>query len=58
MVRKEYSQNNKHLCFNTLIDRGHSVERNTSYKVIYRIPDSSPYGVRLRLIYTAEAIGT
>ncbi|RTG87460.1 uncharacterized protein DC041_0008181, partial [Schistosoma bovis] len=40
-----------------LIDSGHIVDRNKSFKVIYRIPTSFPYGVRSRLLHIAEAIG-
>lgn len=40
-----------------LIDSGHEVDRNQSFKVIYRIPTTFPYGVRSRLLHIAEAIG-
>ncbi|CAH8627461.1 unnamed protein product [Schistosoma mattheei] len=40
-----------------LINSGHVVDRNKSFKVIYRIPTSFPYGVRSRLLHIAEAIG-
>ncbi|CAH8850906.1 unnamed protein product [Trichobilharzia szidati] len=40
-----------------LIDSGHQVDKNSAFKVIYRIPSSLSNGIRNRLLHLAEAMG-
>ncbi|CAI2733815.1 unnamed protein product [Schistosoma spindalis] len=51
--------NVKTICSSVLsqvIDSGHLVDINKSFKVIYRIPTSFLYAVQTRLLHIAEAI--